>query len=76
MALYRLTFNRIGRDHNIGVREVEADDADQLAALVAQLARRHLASSGFVVAVDLERGKGLIEGGRFGEFAIEEATPA
>lgn len=71
------TFERIGRQHDVPPLTVTAAlslHADAIAVDVHGYAKQFLGSKNFVVTVDLETGKGSIEGGRFGRFTIEELT--
>lgn len=70
VTLYMVDFERIG-PHRIGQVTYTANSADELAEQVYHFAQKHLASSNFEVQVDLEGGRGWIEHGRFGKFAIE-----
>jgi hypothetical protein len=71
---YRITFDRVGRNHNPEPVFIEASDAEDLAAKIfAYIIRRKLlASREFEVTVDLTKMSGSIDFGRFGEFTIEE----
>lgn len=59
--IYTVTFERIGRRHDLPAQQFIAADA-----------RRHLMSSDIVVHVDLEAMKGSIGFGRHGRFSIAE----
>jgi hypothetical protein len=63
---YRVTFDRIGRNHNVAPLDITRTDADAdyLARAIYTYARRHLASRGVEIYVDLE------EDGRKGEGGI------
>lgn len=75
MTTYRVTFPRIGRSSNGSfAEEFIAADADDLAGQIFKYARPKLASSMFMVTVDLETMSGSIEAGRFGTFTIAEAV--
>lgn len=76
MKKFRLQFERIGRNHAIGVQEFEARDADHLAAQVYDLARRHTVSRDLDVWLNLEEGNGNIFAGfhNAGTFTIEEVA--
>jgi hypothetical protein len=67
--LYRVTFERVGRNHYVPPLEVVATDGDVLARHIHAYAGRFLGSKGYVVSVDGDRGS--IDGGRFGRFTIE-----
>jgi len=71
---YRITFERVGRNHNPEPLLTEAADAEDLATKIFDhiIARKLLRSREFDVVVNLDKMIGLIEGGRFGEFTIEE----
>jgi hypothetical protein len=71
---HRVEFVRIGRNHNVPPIEVSAANADEIAEVVWRVARRHLISRDFDVTVDLDAGKGYIEGGRFGQFSVVDLT--
>lgn len=67
---YRVTFERIGRNHSVDPLETKAEDADALADAVHRYARKHLRSRDYDVDLDLDAGKGCIicgmhDGGRF-----------
>jgi len=75
---YRVTFERIGRNHDVEPMTFEeVDDADELAALVFQRSRRYLLSREVDVVVDLEEMTGRIYTGfrPAGSFTIEEVQP-
>jgi hypothetical protein len=71
--MYRLTFDRIGRDSNIDPLDVEADSADEISFAVYNYARPRLRSSELEVVSNLTEGRGSIfcgfQGG--GSFTIE-----
>lgn len=71
---YLIRFDRIGRGNNGVLLDTYATDADDLADTIFHYARPLLVSQTFTVTVDLEQGKGWIEGGRFGTFTIEEKS--
>jgi hypothetical protein len=76
MATFRVTFDRIGRSRDVEPMTFEnVSDPDELAALVYERARRHLASRGVEVHVDLDEMTGHIYTGFHpaGSFTIEEA---
>lgn len=75
MDCYEVTFERIGRNHNVARLGVEAADADELSAAIHKYARSHLRSRDYEVVVDLQKGDGFIAcgmhcGGRFTITAI------
>lgn len=70
--IYTVTFERIGRRHDLPAQQFIAADAEGLAEQVHCFARRHLMSSDIVVHVDLEAMKGSIGFGRHGRFSIAE----
>jgi hypothetical protein len=74
LPAYRIVFKdgRIGRTRGNGDVVITARGAEHIADQVFRMAQKKLASKWFDVAVDLEEGKGWIEGGRFGEFTIEK----
>jgi hypothetical protein len=67
--LYRVTFERVGRNHYVPPLEVVATDGDMLAHHIHAYAGRFLGSKDYMVAVAGDHGS--IEGGRFGRFTIE-----
>lgn len=75
---YLVTFNdrRIGRNRQVEPLQCEADDADQLAALIYRYARPHLLSRDVEVVVDLEKMAGGIFAGiqNVGTFALTEVA--
>ena len=75
---YRVTFERIGRNHSVVPLVAKAVDAHDLADLIHQYARKHLRSRDYDVVVDLEAGKGYIACGMHsgGEFEIGAAAHA
>jgi len=67
--------SRIGRHHDISPLSIDVDadtprPADVIAEYVHRFAGRFLASSDYVVNVDLTRGFGSIGFGRYGTFRI------
>ena len=70
MNNYIVDFDHIGRDRFAGEQTFSARDADHLAEQIWYFARRRLASYDFNVNLDLDEGKGWIEGGRFGTFSV------
>lgn len=73
---YRVTFDRIGRNHHPDALETEADDMDQLAERIHVHARPHLLSSDVEVTTDRARHNGYIHAGfhTAGSFTFEEIT--
>lgn len=73
MDCYEVTFERIGRNHNVARLGVEAADADELSEAIHKYARRHLRSQDYEVVVDLEKSEGSILCGMHcgGRFTIE-----
>lgn len=69
---YLVRFERIGRTAKGVLLDTFAVDADDLASVIFHYAKPMIVSKMFEVTVDLEQGKGWIEGGRFGTFTIEE----
>ena len=79
MKTYRITFDRIGRNHNVAPMLAKVDDAapaEQLAAYIHKHARPHLRSRDFDVFVELDKGTGFIACGMHtgGEFTIRLET--
>ena len=74
---YRLTFERIGRNHNVPDLVTGATNPDDIAEEVWRLARKNCGSRDLEVAVDLEAMKGHIFAGMHsaGSFTIAEVTP-
>jgi len=74
---YRISSERIGRNHYVVPFDLEAADADDLAAKIHRYVKRPglIMSSDFVVLVDLEKMTGSIGLGRFGSFTITEVKP-
>ena len=58
-----ITFERIGRNHNVAPLTVESDNSDVIAEAVYRLARKHLVSREVDVIVDLEAGQVFIVAG-------------
>lgn len=78
MTRYLITFERIGRKHDVAPLEVVADDADALAEAIYRYARPNLGSRDVEVVVDLDKNRGSIlcgfhSGGRF-ILATKETT--
>lgn len=76
MTNYRVTFDRIGRDHNAAPVEFRAADADDLAEKLYRHIRPHVASRFPDVVVDLEQMNGFIATGMHiaGRFTIEATS--
>lgn len=75
--IYRCTFDRISRDHNVGAQEFSADDAQGLAEALYNFVRQHCLSRDVEVVTNLEEGKGRVIVGGFrpaGEFTIEQVV--
>lgn len=74
MTQYRVTFERIGRNHNVAPLVTKAEDGEALALRIEKYARPHLRSRDVEVAVNLAGGSGYIICGMHngGEFAIAE----
>jgi hypothetical protein len=60
---YQVTFDRIGRNHDVAPLTAEAGDAGQLAEVIYRYARPHLVSRDIEVSVDLGAGKGYVFAG-------------
>ena len=73
MTCYCVTFERIGRNHNVAALGVDVANADELAEEIHKYARPHLRSADYEVCVDLETGEGSIICGMHcgGQFTIE-----
>lgn len=72
MQTYHITFDRIGRNHNVAPMIATVTDPDQLAAYIHKHARPHLRSRDYDVIVDMDKGTGFIACGMHtgGEFTI------
>lgn len=72
MKTYRVTFERIGRNHSVAPMVAKVTDADQLAEYIHKHARPHLRSRDYAVHVNLAEGDGFISCGMHsgGEFKI------
>ncbi len=72
MKTYHVTFERIGRNHNVAPLVAAVADADDLATRIHKYARPHLRSRDYVVDLDLAEGSGFISCGMHsgGEFKI------
>lgn len=64
----RVTFDRIGRHHD--VPPIELEQNEEMAEAIARYARKFLTSGEYVVDVDLDAMRGTIEGGRHGTFTL------
>lgn len=73
MSTYKVTFERIGRDHGVPPVEVEAATAEGLAAQIYHVGRPYLRSRGVEVVVDMEARTGMFLCGFHsgGAFAFE-----
>jgi hypothetical protein len=73
IASYRVTFSRIGRNHDVPPLVTVASSADELAEVIYDYARPHLRSRDVEVYVDLEKQNGGILCGfnSGGMFTIE-----
>lgn len=81
---FRITFERIGRRHDVPDLVVQALDgpylAEYLADQVYDYASEFLGSREYVVTVDLHPrevarvGVGAIDGGRFGRFTVQQIS--
>ncbi len=60
MKTYRVTFDRIGRNHDVAPLIAKARDAAELADRIYKHARPHLRSQDVDVFVELDAGKGFI----------------
>lgn len=76
MKTYTVTFDRIGRNHDVRPLTIGADDEAELAEAVYRYARPHLRSRDVEVVVDLEVGKGNIFAGfnNGGTFSVAESA--
>lgn len=70
--LYVVKFSRVGRSRSVPEMTANAANADALCAQVHRYVGKFLASSWYDVSVDLETGRGWIDGGRYGEFTVED----
>jgi hypothetical protein len=75
---YRVTFERIGRNHAVPPLTTAATGADDLAEQIHSYARPHLRSHDYAVEVDLGEGKGFIaagfhSGGNFTIATVEQS---
>ena len=75
MSDYTVTFERVGRRHDVPPLEV-AGDPDEIAEQVYRYARRFLGSKDVFVSVDLEQMTGSINAARFGTFTLAPAVTA
>lgn len=76
MNTYRVTFERIGRNHSVAPLVAKAKSARELADHIYKYARPHLRSSDVDVFVELDAGKGFIACGMHtgGSFTIANET--
>ena len=76
MTDYRVSFERVGRNHDVEpMRFEDVTEADELAALIHQRVRGLLGSRFYEVVVELDDGVGEIIVGGFrpaGRFTITE----
>jgi hypothetical protein len=75
MKRYRVTFDRIGRDHNVPDLHVDGTEDDLLDEVMTYCSR-FLTSSGFDIDINLGTGEGWVEMGRFGTFTVKELDGA
>lgn len=68
---YKVDFVRIGRNRNVKGLVVSGTETELLDA-VLEHCNVYLASSEFDVTIDLDTGRGWIDGGRFGTFTVQE----
>lgn len=73
---YTVTFERVGRNHDVPPLEVESDNADEIAFNIYTYARKFLASRDVEVIVNLDELRGSINYGRFGTFTLAEKVTA
>lgn len=79
MAQYKISFDRIGRNHAVPPMTADAPDPDTLPIATAaaisdavwRYASNYLISRDFTVRTDMDAMTGTIDGGRFGRFVIE-----
>jgi hypothetical protein len=74
---YTITFDRVGRNHNVPNLVTGTADAQVIAEEVYRIARRNCGSRDLEVTVDMEAMKGHIYAGfhNAGSFTIAEDTP-
>lgn len=75
MKTYRVTFERIGRNHSVAPMVAKVEDADQLADYIHRHARPHLRSRDYDVKLEIAgdgTGHGFIACGMHsgGDFTI------
>jgi hypothetical protein len=81
VSTYRVTFERIGRTHDVPELTTTAVDLDELAEAVHDYARRFLVSNDYEVSVRgaddvdvTDKGKVYIGWGRYGTGTFEEVA--
>ena len=76
MTSYRITFERIGRTHDVPALVTTARDAEHLAAQIGKYARKHLRSPNYDVFIDETERTGFIVCGMHngGTFNIAEVA--
>jgi hypothetical protein len=60
---YRVTFDRIGRNHAIEPQIIGAADADDMAFKLLKIGRRYMASRYIDVYLDMDQGTGMFLAG-------------
>ena len=77
LTTYTVTFERVGRNHNVAPLTAHAVDADHLAEEIYRYVRPHLRSRDVDVTVDMAEGKGYIHCGfhNGGTFAVAATRP-
>lgn len=77
MKTYLVTFDRIGRNHNVEPLNVQSDGPNHLAEQIYHYARPHLRSRDVDVVVDLDAGSGHILCGfnNGGTFTVTGGDP-
>jgi hypothetical protein len=71
---YRVTWERIGRTHDVPDLDITTEDPDEIAEQIWRYARRYLGSRWYMCDVDLTTGAVHIGGGRFGQGTIAAVT--
>jgi hypothetical protein len=73
---YRITFERIGRNHSVAALDVTTDTINDLEMAIFRHARPHLASKGIDVEIDPHMTGGFVScGGRNGgRFSLEQVV--
>jgi hypothetical protein len=76
MTTYRVTFDRVGRNHSVDPITATVDGVNHLAEVIYQHARPHLMSRDVEVVVDLDQGTGMVLAGfrNGGTFTVAEVT--